>query len=306
MRDPLPISITVSDPWDVGEAANCRQSMVSCYNCRRPTTAARPLVRFDHEIVYRGAAYRYAVAAPRLDSIPLSTVGTRLLILLVALSIPLVMETLKNLWLNWGWSHPFASSVAVALIAVAAWWLFGLIVTLATPQSPTQGASPAPSATPQNIQQSATASDGSTINQVGGDLTINQGGLSDEDRKMLRDLVKKKSVDGMAEFAQRYRHGYLIFGLSPNGGPVTYQGELRDARIDVDWSNLRVKRTDSDRMQISTPTIHAVFEGGAVFRIFNNVENVPFVENVPIPSVWDGMSCELLDAEKGIFLIGFK
>jgi hypothetical protein len=239
MRDPLPISITVSDPWDVGEAANCRQSMVSCYNCRRPTTAARPLVRFDHEIVYRGAAYRYAVAAPRLDSIPLSTVGTRLLILLVALSIPLVMETLKNLWLNWGWSHPFASSVAVALIAVAAWWLFGLIVTLATPQSPTQGASPAPSATPQNIQQSATASDGSTINQVGGDLTINQGGLSDEDRKMLRDLVKKKSVDGMAEFAQRYRHGYLIFGLSPNGGPVTYQGELRDARIDVDWSNLR-------------------------------------------------------------------
>jgi hypothetical protein len=158
-----------------------------------------------------------------------------------------------------------------------------------------------------NVSQIVTSPVGPTY-QAGGDLTINQRGLSDEDRKMVHDLVKKKSLDGMAEFAGRYRHGYLIFGLSPDGSPVTYQGELREViRMEVDWSDLRVKPTDSGRMLISLPTILIQFKAGGSREYYKNLEEAPFVENEPIASrVVQGMFYEVLDVEKRIFLIGFK
>jgi hypothetical protein len=157
-----------------------------------------------------------------------------------------------------------------------------------------------------NVSQTVTSPVGPTY-QAGGDLTINQSGLSDEDRKMLHDLVKKKSVDGMAEFAGKYRHGYLIFGLSPDGSPVTYQGKLRDVRIEVNWSNLRVKSTESGLLEISMPDIRMQFGGGGGRTYYSNTEKLPFVENETIYSmIVSGMCYEMLDAEKGIFLIGFK
>src|SRR5205823_7667924 len=117
----------------------------------------------------------------------------------------------------------------------------------------------------------------------------------------------KKSIEGMVEFGKTYQHGYLIFGLSPNGLPVTYQGELQDIRIEVDWSNLRVEPTASGRMLISMPTILIQFPNGRSREFYNNLENMPFVENEPIPSVLvPGMYYEVVDAEKRVFLIGFK
>jgi hypothetical protein len=67
MIDPLPISITVSDPWDVGEAVNWKPIDGELLQLQEADHGGKALVRFDHEIVYRGAAYRYAVAAPRLE-----------------------------------------------------------------------------------------------------------------------------------------------------------------------------------------------------------------------------------------------
>ncbi len=49
------------------------------------------------------------------------------------------METLRNLWVNWGWSYPYLSSFGVAVVAVILWWAFGALMWLATPK-----AAPAP------------------------------------------------------------------------------------------------------------------------------------------------------------------
>jgi hypothetical protein len=155
-------------------------------------------------------------------------------------------------------------------------------------------------------EQSANASGGSTITQVGGDLTVNQGGLSEDDRNMIRGLVKQKSFGEMANLTRKYRHGFLIFGLSPDGIPITYKGELRDIWIKVNWSNLRVQSTDSGRLLISMPSISVVYKDGGSLEAYDNVENHPFIENEPIVSMaFDRMFYEV-DAEKRSLVIGFK
>jgi hypothetical protein len=236
-------------------------------------------------------------------NISFSTVGKWLFMLaILTIVLPVMLEMARNIWLNYGWSHPWLSSLVAAILGIAAWWMFGGLVSLSI-----RDRDSAKSSSP-TVQQSATASGGSTITQVGGDLTVNQGGLSEEDRNMIRGLVKQKSFDEMADLTRRYRYGYLIFGLSPDGKPVTYQGELLNVRIDVNWSDLRVSLIDSgSRMQIFVPAITVQFQQGSVDRYWNNVETQPFVENEPIPSLTvPGMFYEVLNVEKRIFLIGFK
>ena len=63
----LPISITVSDPWDVGEAVNWRTIRGVLLQTAEADHAGKALMRFDHDINYRGSSYRYAVACPRLE-----------------------------------------------------------------------------------------------------------------------------------------------------------------------------------------------------------------------------------------------
>ena len=67
----------------------------------------------------------------------------------------------------------------------------------------------------------------------------------------------------MAEFLQRYPHGFLIFGLAENGEPLVYNPQLKDLRIDVDWRDLRVAiDPSSNTIKISTPSIRFVFAEG--------------------------------------------
>jgi len=44
------------------------------------------------------------------------------------------LETLRNLWLDYGLARPFLSSFVVAVAAVACWWLFGLVMHLSAPR----------------------------------------------------------------------------------------------------------------------------------------------------------------------------
>jgi hypothetical protein len=67
MTKPLPISITVSDPWDVGEAVNWRTIRGVLLQTADADHGGKVLMRFDHDINYRGSAYRYAVGSPRLE-----------------------------------------------------------------------------------------------------------------------------------------------------------------------------------------------------------------------------------------------
>src|SRR5438552_7890591 len=46
-----------------------------------------------------------------------------------------MMETLRNIWINYGWSQPIYSSIVAALFGLALWWLFGLVIYLSRPQT---------------------------------------------------------------------------------------------------------------------------------------------------------------------------
>jgi len=66
-----------------------------------------------------------------------------------------MLEMLRNIWLNYGWPHPWLSSLAVALFGLSLWWIFSLLIWLSTQDSqPTA----APPANPANVKQSAVAS----------------------------------------------------------------------------------------------------------------------------------------------------
>lgn len=165
------------------------------------------------------------------------------------------------------------------------------------------------SAGAQSIQQNANVSGGSTNVQAGkveGDLNV--GGLSKDDREMLKGLVKKHALEGMAELTQTYRHGFVIFGLSPTGQPVTYQGELNDMGLLVDWSEMTVATSDSGVLRVENPRIFLRYPDGSEAKIFHNSEEYsPVTENVPMRSMASEMIFyEVLDIKNRIFLIGFK
>jgi hypothetical protein len=158
-----------------------------------------------------------------------------------------------------------------------------------------------------NVHQTVTSPVGPTyqFGNVSGNITINEGGLSEEQNRMLHESVDKKAVTEMREFAEKYRHGYLIFGLAPNGAPVTYKGELTDVAIMVDWSDLRVEVGDG-QVRVSVPSIRIKYPREVGLAFGHNVEVLPLVENEPMPShVVPDMVYEV-DADKQTFLIGFR
>jgi hypothetical protein len=63
----LPISIVVSDPWDVGEAVNWEAISGYLLETRTIDGGGRVLIKFDQCITYRDRSYCYAVASPRLE-----------------------------------------------------------------------------------------------------------------------------------------------------------------------------------------------------------------------------------------------
>lgn len=65
MRNVPHILITVSDPWDVGEAIDWQPIRGRLLQTETTESGGRALVRFDQPIRYHGAAYSYAVASPR-------------------------------------------------------------------------------------------------------------------------------------------------------------------------------------------------------------------------------------------------
>jgi len=63
----IPIFVTVSEPWDVGEAVKWQRIKGHLLRIEPDSHGGRALVEFDPPITYRGALYRYAIASPRLE-----------------------------------------------------------------------------------------------------------------------------------------------------------------------------------------------------------------------------------------------
>jgi hypothetical protein len=63
--NPLRISITISDPWEVGESVNCETLSSELLQTQDTGHGGKALVRFKRPLRYRGQMYYYAVASPR-------------------------------------------------------------------------------------------------------------------------------------------------------------------------------------------------------------------------------------------------
>lgn len=59
------ILVTVSDPWDLGQAVNWQAIRGQLLQTESTDSGGKALVRFDQPVFYHGAAYNYAVASPR-------------------------------------------------------------------------------------------------------------------------------------------------------------------------------------------------------------------------------------------------
>ena len=57
--------VTVSDPWDLGEALKWQPLPGELVRIVRDGDGGRALIKFDRPIQYRGSICHYAVAAPR-------------------------------------------------------------------------------------------------------------------------------------------------------------------------------------------------------------------------------------------------
>ena len=64
-----------------------------------------------------------------------------------------MLEMLRNIWLNYGWSHPALSSLIAAITGIAVWWVFGGLVALSIPRT-ADSQTPTPSISVTSINQS--------------------------------------------------------------------------------------------------------------------------------------------------------
>jgi hypothetical protein len=221
---------------------------------------------------------------------------------LTVVFICIMFDVLRNIWLNYGWSQPIASSIVAALIGIAAWWLFGGLVSLSAIGSRSEP--PAPGEGPAVVNQTANASAGSTINQAGRD--INQG-VSEE---TLRKAMSEKLAANLDRIIAKYPGGYVILGIAD--GKVVHEGKTRTGTtIEADWDNVRIGFDETnDTLILCIPQLVVVVDGGnLVLRLFEgNVEVFrPVKENEPLRSCASpNVSYELLDKSRRILLIGIK
>lgn len=73
---PIPVSIVVSDPWDLGAAMNWVPIKGSVVEVDMSQIGDRVLLRFETPIEYQGETYAFAVASPRLQGQRVSEIAT--------------------------------------------------------------------------------------------------------------------------------------------------------------------------------------------------------------------------------------
>jgi hypothetical protein len=162
------------------------------------------------------------------DTTTVSTAANWLVILIITVLflsfMSFVWEIAKSLWANWGNSAFWLSSAIAAIVGVLAWWGVGLVAYLTAPRT-------VASSTP-SMQQSATASGGSTItqNQAGHDIVINS-------------LAPSETVPGTnvteRQLREAFPFGYVIF--SQRDGKWTYSPLPSDKmQYTGDWDKVAI------------------------------------------------------------------
>jgi hypothetical protein len=60
-----PVRLSISDPWDLGEALQWRTLHAHVLRTASDQTSSKALIELDEPIAYGGSVWRYVVASPR-------------------------------------------------------------------------------------------------------------------------------------------------------------------------------------------------------------------------------------------------
>lgn len=69
------VSISVSDPWDLGESLKWRPLLGELMQSSSDDRGGRALIRLGHAIDYRGTSYGFVVAVPRHEGATLAALA---------------------------------------------------------------------------------------------------------------------------------------------------------------------------------------------------------------------------------------
>lgn len=148
----------------------------------------------------------------------------------------------------------------------------------------------------------ATTSSNSPIYQAGGNITVNNG-ISVE---ALHQLLKAKAADDAVLLAEEYANGYTLFGIA--NGEVVFEPHY--SGIKANWGRISILVDRANKIaQITIESAKWIMLNGSVVDVENMQEEFPYVENKSIrlrSFCCPDLYVEVLDEEKGIFLLGWK
>jgi hypothetical protein len=149
-------------------------------------------------------------------------------------------------------------------------------------------------------QTATTAGNNSPTYQAGHDITV-QNGVSEA---TLQKVLSLKDVELTERIQNEFPQGCVLLGMQ--NGKVLYDSRLRDIAFTADWDNARLKVEGTNAM-IDIQHIDVYYQRNlSVVKNFSIVQSWAFFEGQPKMGPIPNLYYEVLDAKRGIFIIGFK
>ena len=127
-------------------------------------------------------------------------------------------------------------------------------------------------------------------------------------------LLKDKTIAANRELSERYPLGYALIGAT--NGKIIYVPNLKDIKIKTDWdrNTLTLDKTTGE-VNLLFEDLEVSMGNGPPSVNYNLGLRFEYVENKPMQMPFGfslnrttsvAMFCEVLDANKGVFVIGFR
>lgn len=143
---------------------------------------------------------------------------------------------------------------------------------------------------------------------IGGTVQLINPGTSET--KTDEELANLWTAMG-SQLLSKYPAGCALFGIA-DGQIVPFEPRISAGiKLDVDWSTVRIQIDEEHQLvSIMLPDFRVLHLNppGDPFHAWGNGEmKVPFRENEPVESdLFPGLFWEVIDAQKKIFVVGFK
>jgi hypothetical protein len=130
--------------------------------------------------------------------------------------------------------------------------------------------------------------------------TVNNG-ISES---AMRELLQKEFLDRNAELADKYPQGYALLGMA--SGQIVFEPKLKQTKVDADWSQVKISESGG-AYEVILDGITITVPGRPTYGF----KNIAFIFSKSPGAVtrdpFLGLYyLETIDANRGIFLMGFK